>query len=151
MLVYRIASPKFIADLSGAGAKLYGGRWNDKGTAMVYFADSRAMAVMEVLVHLRPAVIDQDFVLATFEIPDEEVLTIAVDDLPSNWKEESAIEMLKQIGNRFVAANHYLVMRIPSVILEEEYNLIFNPAHPKAEQVKLIAKRNFRFDKRFKY
>lgn len=151
MLVYRIAAPKFIADLSGAGAKLYGGRWNDKGVPMVYFADSRAMAVMEVLVHLRPAVIDQDFALAVFEIPDEEVLTIEVKDLPSNWKEETALERLKEIGNQFIKENRYLLAKIPSIILEEEYNMVLNPNHPNAAKVKLVQQRVFRFDKRFKY
>ncbi|RZK51597.1 MAG: RES domain-containing protein, partial [Pedobacter sp.] len=68
MLFYRISSPKYIDDLSGNGAKQYGGRWNNKGTAAVYLATSRAMSVVEVLVHLRPEDLDRDYSLATFEI-----------------------------------------------------------------------------------
>ncbi len=151
MLVYRIASPKFIEDLSGTGAKQYGGRWNNKGIKMMYFAESRAMAVMEVLVHLRPAVIDQDFSLAVFEIPDDNVLTIDVKELPKNWKEETAIEMLKRIGDQFIKDNQYLVMKVPSVIVEEEYNIVLNPNHTQSAKVRLIGKRVFRFDRRFKY
>ena len=151
MLVYRIASPKFIEDLSGAGAKQYGGRWNNKGTEIMYFAESRAMAVMEVLVHLRPAVIDKDFSLAVFEIPDDNILTMEVKDLPINWKEESATEVLKKMGDRFIKDNQYLVMKVPSVIVEEEYNIVLNPNHAQSEKVRLIGKRIFRFDKRFKY
>lgn len=149
MLVYRISSPKFIEDLSGTGAKQYGGRWNDKGVPMVYFAMSRAMAVMEVLVHLRPVALDQDFALAIFEIPDDAVLTIAVKDLPENWGDET--ETLRRIGNQFVKDNKYLVMKVPSAILEEEYNVVLNPNHHHSVKVKLIEKRVFRFDKRFKY
>lgn len=151
MLIYRISSPKFIEDLSGTGAKQYGGRWNDKGISMVYFAMSRAMAVMEVLVHLRPVALDQDFALAIFEIPDDDMLTIKAKDLPENWKEETEIEALKKIGNQFIKDNRQLVMKVPSAILEEEHNIILNPNHPQAVKVKLIEKRVFRFDKRFKY
>jgi len=150
MLVYRIASPKYIEDLSGSGSKQYGGRWNDIGIAMVYFAQSRAMAVMEVLVHLRPEDIDKDFILAEFEVSDESILTINISDLPENWKEESEIEVLKEIGNKFIKDNKFLLMKVPSVIIEEDYNLIFNPNHPQAHKIRLVEKRVFKFDIRFK-
>jgi RES domain-containing protein len=150
MLVYRISSPKYIEDLSGAGSKQYGARWNDKGVAMVYFAESRAMAVMEVLVHLRPEDIDKDFILAEFEISDDSILTINISDLPENWKEESEVETLKEIGNKFIKENKFLIMKVPSVIIEEDYNLVFNPNHPHAHKIKLIEKRIFKFDVRFK-
>lgn len=150
MLVYRISSPKYIEDLSGAGSKQYGGRWNDKGVAMVYFAESRAMAVMEVLVHLRPEDIDKDFILAEFEISDDSILTINISDLPENWKEESEVETLKEIGNKFIKENKFLIMKVPSVIIEEDYNLVFNPNHPHSNKIKLIEKRIFKFDVRFK-
>lgn len=150
MLVYRIASPKFIEDLSGAGSKQYGGRWNDKGVAMVYFAESRAMAVMEVLVHLRPEEIDREFVLAVFEVLDDSVLTIYTKDLSKNWKEESEVETLKEIGNKFIEENKFLLMKVPSVIIEEDYNLVFNPNHPHSNKIRLVEKRFFKFDVRFK-
>ncbi|TKB98272.1 RES family NAD+ phosphorylase [Pedobacter cryotolerans] len=150
MLVYRISSPKYIEDLSGAGSKQYGARWNDKGVAMVYFAESRAMAVMEVLVHLRPEDIDKDFILAEFEISDDSILTINISDLPESWKEESEVETLKEIGNKFIKENKFLIMKVPSVIIEEDYNLVFNPNHPHSNKIKLIEKRIFKFDVRFK-
>ena len=150
MLLYRIASPKYIEDLSGAGSKQYGGRWNDKGVAMVYFAQSRAMAVMEVLVHIRPEEIDRDFVLAVFEILDENVLTIDITELPKAWKEKSEVETLKEIGNKFIKDSKFLLMKVPSVIIEEDYNLIFNPNHPQAHKIRLVEKRIFKFDIRFK-
>lgn len=150
MQVFRISLPKFIEDLSGAGSKQYGGRWNDKGISMVYFAESRAMAVMEVLIHLRPEDMDRDFILATFDVPAEDMLTVKLNSLPQNWKASSEIESLKKIGNQFIKDNNYLLMKVPSVILEEDYNLVVNPNHKNASQIKLIAKRVFKFDERFK-
>ena len=150
MLVYRISSSIYIEDLSGNGAKQYGGRWNEKGTPVVYFAESRAMAVMEILVHLRPEHVDKPFVLAVFEIPDSKILKIDIADLPENWKTEQAKDDLRKIGDKFVEEGKYLIMKVPSVILEEEYNYILNPLHPDSKTVKLIERRDFIFDKRFK-
>jgi RES domain-containing protein len=117
---------------------------------MVYFALSRAMAVMEVLVHIRPEEIDRDFVLAVFEVLDDSLLTIDIADLPKNWKKESEVETLKGIGNKFIKDNKFLLMKVPSIIIEEDYNLVFNPNHHQSDQIKLVEKRLFKFDLRFK-
>jgi len=151
MLIYRISSSKYIEDLSGAGAKAYGGRWNNKGTAIVYLAESRAMAVMEVLVHLRSDEVDKPFVLATFDVPDDKIKNISVLDLPKNWRDPQAAGDLKRIGDTFVSDGSYLFLKVPSVILEEEFNFILNPKHLDREKIKLINRRNFTFDKRFKF
>ena len=47
MRVFRIANEKYIRSLSGIGAERYGGRWNHKGTRVVYTAASRALAMAE--------------------------------------------------------------------------------------------------------
>ena len=150
MLVYRISSPAYIEDLSGAGSKQYGGRWNEKGISMVYFAATRAMAVMEVLVHVRPEQIAKGFVLAVFDLPDTDVITVDLHNLPKDWKDLAQADELKKIGSLFIKNQKYLTMRAPSTILEEEYNILLNPAHPLAKKVKLIDRRPFEFDRRFK-
>ena len=38
---------------SGEGSRLYGGRWNTKGVAVVYIAATRSLAILEILVHMR--------------------------------------------------------------------------------------------------
>lgn len=150
MLVYRIALPEFIEDLNGTGAKLYGGRWNQQGTAVVYFASSRAMAIMELLVHLSGDDLDRDYALAVFEVPDDKMEQISVKDLPNNWKEYEAEPLLKAIGNEFIADGNKLVLKVPSVLVEEENNILMNPNHEDADKVKLISKRVFKFDRRLK-
>lgn len=150
MLVYRIAIPEYIEDLSGTGAKLYGGRWNEQGTAMVYFASSRAMAIMELLVHLSGDDLDRDYSLAVFEVPDDKIKQITILDLPSNWKAYEAEPLLKAIGHQFIAEGSELVLKVPSVLVEEESNILMNPNHEDASKVKLVAKRVFKFDRRLK-
>lgn len=150
MLFYRISSPKYIDDLSGNGAKQYGGRWNNKGTAAVYLATSRAMSVVEVLVHLRPEDLDRDYSLATFEIESSSILTLDTADLPKNWKDYEHNELLKKIGTKFIKEGEFLMLKVPSVIIEEECNFLLNPDHPEAENIKQLSKRIFRFDTRLK-
>jgi RES domain-containing protein len=150
MLIYRISSSKYIEDLSGAGAKQYGGRWNNKRTAVVYLAETRAMAVMEVLVHLSPEQVDRPFVLATFDVPDDKIYDISIFDLPEDWRDPQTGDELKKIGDKFVRDGIYLLMKVPSIILEEEFNFIINPNHPDSKKIKLVNRRDFVFDKRFK-
>ncbi len=150
MLVYRIALPEYIEDLSGTGAKLYGGRWNEQGTAVVYFASSRAMAIMELLVHLSGDDLDRDFSLAVFDVPDDKVGQVAIEDLPDHWKGYEAEPFLKAIGQRFVTDGSQLVLKVPSVLVEEENNILMNPNHEDADRVRLISKRVFKFDRRLK-
>ena len=49
--IYRVCRARY-ARLDGEGAKLVGGRWNSPGRAVVYMAESVALAVIENLVHM---------------------------------------------------------------------------------------------------
>lgn len=150
MLVYRISAPKYAGDLSGNGAKLYGGRWNNKGIAVVYLTSSRAMAMMELLVHLRPEDLQRPYVVMAFEVPEDKILKITLENLPKDWKEDRQKSYLHHITADFVREGKYLIMEVPSVLVEEESNYILNPLHPDAKKVKLISQRSFSFDHRLK-
>jgi RES domain-containing protein len=57
-VVWRIAAdtPDYAGDdLSGKGAEITGGRWNRKGTPLIYAADSIALACLETVVQLSGA------------------------------------------------------------------------------------------------
>lgn len=147
MLLYRISKCNYIEDLSGTGARLYGGRWNSIGKPMVYMASSRALALLEVLVHLPPALIPANFCQATFEVPDDiEVLDIT--KLPSNWQEYPEPARLKTIGDAFLKAKKHLLLKVPSAIVSEEFNYLLNPAHPGISTVKLTEVKPFTLDER---
>ena len=49
--VFRVCRARY-ARLDGTGAQLAGGRWNSPGRAVVYMAESIALAVVENLVHM---------------------------------------------------------------------------------------------------
>ncbi|HLR38131.1 MAG TPA: RES family NAD+ phosphorylase, partial [Chitinophagaceae bacterium] len=63
--LYRIAKCHYIDDLSGTGAKTYGGRWNSKGHPVIYTAGSRSLAALETLVHIPQKNIPPDLCIVT--------------------------------------------------------------------------------------
>lgn len=147
MLLYRITNAKYADDLSGNGARLYGGRWNSEGKPMVYLASSRSLAVLESLANFIPTNIPNDFVMLTVEAP-EDFYTIPENVLPGHWNEYPEQHILKQIGNSFLQRDEYLLLKVPSALVPEEFNYLLNPLHPKAGKVKILKKSPFNFDKR---
>ncbi|MES2061056.1 MAG: RES family NAD+ phosphorylase [Bacteroidota bacterium] len=148
MILYRISKCIYIKDLTGTGARMYGGRWNSEGKSMVYLASSRALAVLEVLVHLPPLLLPDNFCIAEVEVPDKSILTLDVKSLPDNWQSASSPAELKTLGNQFIKETKYLMMKVPSSVVPEEYNYLLNPWHPDIRKVKLLNTHPFNFDDR---
>lgn len=147
MIVYRLTNGEYIDDLSGTGAKLYGGRWNSVGSPALYTAGSIALAVLEILVHVKSYRRPLDYHLISIEIPDTvDPVIIDPHKLKKNWKDDVAYAQF--IGNEFLTAAQSLVLKLPSVIIEQENNFMINPAHPDAGKVKIYASQTFVFDKR---
>lgn len=141
MLLYRIAHSKYASDLSGEGARRAGGRWNLKGTPVIYTADSTALATLETLVHFPLNLTPQDRAIATIELPDVlPVTTINLEDLPDNWFTYPAPRELAVIGNDWVLQGETVAMTVPSSITpnSEGRNYILNPAHRDFQQIKII-------------
>ncbi|MBS1503635.1 MAG: RES family NAD+ phosphorylase [Bacteroidetes bacterium] len=147
MIVYRITNALYANDLSGMGARLYGGRWNSEGRPALYLASSRSLAILESLAHIVPTNIPDDLVMLTIETPND-YLEIDAKSLPPYWSEDRASNALKQIGNAFLQENEHLLLKIPSVIVPEEYNYLMNPLHVNINQVKVLNQSGFHFDGR---
>ncbi|UCH93162.1 MAG: RES family NAD+ phosphorylase [Candidatus Aminicenantes bacterium] len=149
MKVYRIAKAKFISDLSGTGARLYGGRWNNKGIGIIYTSETRALATVEYLVHVPLAMVPNDLCIATLEIPDHiTAKEILKPDLPGNWRSCPAPFELAQLGTSWALANETLLLRVPSVVVEHEFNILINPLHPDMKHVTISRIENYSFDHR---
>jgi RES domain-containing protein len=147
MLLYRLTRCVYANDLSGAGARLYGGRWNSEGRSAVYLASSRSLAVLEALVHLPPVDVPNEYCMVTIEAPED---FAAVDEnlLPKNWQDHQDIDVLKQLGNAFLQGKKNLLFKVPSAIVNEEYNYLLNPLHANASKLKLKNIQPFNFDNR---
>lgn len=153
MILFRIASIKFINDLFGMGARINGGRWNHKGTGVIYASQSRALATLEYLVHATmPAIIPDDVSIIQFNIPDKTIpLQIKKNTLPNNWQNTLPSLKLKNIGTEWVLSKKSLLLQVPSAIIDKEFNMLINPEHPDMKYIKLSKPETFILDKRLSY
>lgn len=147
MILYRLVRLPYANDLSGNGSRLYGGRWNSEGKAMVYLASSRSLAVLECLAHVSPTNIPDDYYMVVIETPDD-LEELNISQLPPNWHQFPEQNILKQIGNAFLQRAQHLLLKVPSALVKQEYNYLMNPMHPLAASVKIIDKQPFNFDER---
>lgn len=148
MVLYRISRCVYINDLSGTGTLLFGGRWSNKGIPGLYLASSRALSVLEVLVHLQPMFIPDDYCLAEIEVPDNSVEIPDLSDLPSNWAKVAPPHQLKGIGDSFLKVGKKLMLKLPSAIVPNEFNYLLNPLHPDMAKVHIMKQEPFSFDER---
>jgi hypothetical protein len=68
--------------------------------------------------------------------------------LPGSWQDASAPVGLKQLGDSFLKQQKYLLMKVPSAIVPQEFNYLINPLYPEASKIKLLKQQSFNFDER---
>ena len=149
MTLYRIAKKKYVDDLSGAGARIYGGRWNHKGIGMLYTSEGRALATVEYLVHVPLSIVPSDLSIAFIEIPDDIIPTqVSTAQLPANWRDYPAPPELAKIGTRWAIESRSLLLRVPSAVIAGEFNVLINPAHTDIRHVEITHIEDCRLDQR---
>lgn len=148
MELYRICRSR-NADLTGKGSKIAGGRWNSKGHAVIYSSENRSLAILELLSHFTDYIIPDDLVLLTILLPsDLNIKEIKPAMLPKNWKMYPAPIRLAEIGDEWLDRNDTLILKVPSVIIVNEYNYLINPSHKDIVKVKIARKEKFIVDER---
>lgn len=148
MRAFRLCRANFPA-YDGEGARRVGGRWNSKGTRVLYMSENRSLAVLEILVHLSAALPDR-YILGAADIPDNATVEILDDTrLPANWStlDPRDQELTRRIGDEWVEQQRSAVLSVPSVILGER-NYVLNPAHPDFRQITFAEPVAFRLDSR---
>jgi RES domain-containing protein len=154
--IWRIATdtPNYTADdLSGEGAKRTGGRWNRKGTAMIYASSSIALACLETLVHFNAGGLPLNRYVVCIEIPDKIwALTARVDATVGGprvgWDAIPEGRVSLDIGEEWITSQASAVLQIPSVIVPEESNFLINPRHSDSASLKATKIRRFQYDPR---
>lgn len=149
MIVFRLSKARYSHDLSGKGAEKAGGRWNSKGTAILYTSESRALCTTEVAVHLPLGIVPTDYELVTLEIPDTAGIQVLTEDaLPDDWDAFPPIPSTQTVGDQFVEEVKHMVLKVPSAVIQDDFNYLLNPLHPNFSQVKCLSTETFRFDGR---
>lgn len=133
----------------GEGARLYGGRWNSVGVAVVYTSAGRSLAILERLVHAKRKSALLDCCIFPVTIGDERLIaTVDPATLPANWTDPTDPTAVRALGDAWVEAVESPVLRVPSAVVDGEDNLILNPRHPKFSDLQFGAKRPLPIDRR---
>jgi len=149
MIVYRLSKEKYKNDLSGIGAEKYGGRWNNKGSRMVYAAESRALANLEVAVHVALKNMPKNYYLTAIQVPDKLIADYDIKRLENKaWKSNPPIEFTQLEGDAFVKAGKVAVLKVPSAIVQGDFNYLINPLHIDFKRIKVLNSELFSFDER---
>lgn len=149
MIVFRLSKSLYANDLSGRGAEKAGGRWNSKGIPMVYTSESRALCTTEIAVHTPLGILPLDYVIIAIEIPNSvAVQHIKPEAMPDDWKSLPHSHSTQEIGDTFMNNNNFAVMKVPSAVVQGEYNYLLNPAHKDFKKIKVKLIEPFEFDER---
>lgn len=146
MKVYRLSRTKYAEDLEGTGSKLFGGRWNAVGTPCIYTSESRALAVLEYSVNVNIDLIPRGLSICVFEIDEKQIYSVEIKDLPGDWRDNPTPLSTKEFGSKIL--KEQAILKIPSVVIPDEFNYILNPLMPTSFE--LIDFKDFVFDLRIK-
>lgn len=149
MRAWRISKAKRAADLSGLGAAIEGGRWNEAEAAAVYLGLSPAICCLETFVHQtqRPVI---PMKITEFELPEDAELYLepSEKELPVGWAALPADKPSMSFGTDWLSRGSHLGLIVPSAVLPLERNIVLNPRHPAISRVKISRIMDFTYDDR---
>ncbi|MES2797765.1 MAG: RES family NAD+ phosphorylase [Bacteroidota bacterium] len=150
MEIFRISKTKYINDLTGYGAKQYGGRWNRPGLAALYTSEARSLAMLELFVHFASKeAFKQDYSFISLNLNSQFLVNMDSKLLPKNALEINDNRLWKITEHYFLNEN-VLALRVPSILIQKEYNIIINPMHEKINELVVNNVEKVNFDERFK-
>lgn len=138
--VYRIIRDKYRHDpLSAEGSRLFGGRWNPKGVAVLYATSTPELGLIETLAHA-PAIRYEDlptYWVFSLDVPDD-IRYYKREELPDYWQDDT-YERTQTWLNPWLSVPDRLAVAVPSVLVPLSYNLILHPAHPQFSHIRVVA------------
>ena len=133
---------------TGQGARIAGGRWNSPGVAVVYAAQSASLAMLEMLVHLPSRELLKSYVLFEMTFDESLVTTVAVEDLPAEWRWYPPSIEGQELGDMWVTRARSAVLKLPSVVVPTEFNYLLNPLHRDFTKLTIGPEQPVEFDHR---
>ncbi|MGI9190720.1 MAG: RES family NAD+ phosphorylase [Chitinophagaceae bacterium] len=148
MEVFRIVQAQYAKSFNASGCA---NRWNKKDEWVLYAGASRSLASLELLVHQGQALPKPDSCVMVISIPDDAAFMSSINpkQLPANWRSLNAYPILQKLGSQWYQAQSTLVLKIPSVIIPNEFNYAINTKHPDFKKhIKKVRIESFFWDER---
>jgi RES domain-containing protein len=152
MHTYRIGQTRYAHDRRGSGVDA---RWNLPGQYVIYTGGSLALSCLEKLAHTSgTSLYSGDFSVTIYELPDSlpisEVDITMLTEKNAGWQKVINYPITQAMGNKWLQGQETVALKVPSAIIDLEYNYLFNPAHPDFEKIKISSVNKFTFDHRLK-
>jgi RES domain-containing protein len=147
---FRIVKSAYVsAAFTGLGAKQWGGRFNEIGTAVVYTSGSLSLAAYEIMVHVDRTELAEEYFYFRVNIPKSVKITVVNPaTLPAGWDRGSLCPEAQLIGTKWVRDGKTAVLKVPSALVPGEFNLLLNPNHEDIRLIKIVGPTQFKFDVR---
>jgi RES domain-containing protein len=145
MVLWRISRH---VELSGRGGIIFAGRWHHAGLPVVYLAESPAGALIEACVHTSANDIPPSYTLLKVAAPDLPINEISIKRLNNDWMEH--VEITRSLGSEWLKGRNSALLRVPSALVPETLNCVFNPLHPDAKLFQIEKSFVYPFDVRLK-
>ncbi len=134
--VWRITAPAYAdTAFSGEGARLWGGRWGSPGHRLVYASGSLALATLEVLARANDRRRLRGYLAVSATLAERHLEIVEAATLPTGWDARPYTAVSQRIGDQWLEAGRSLALRVPSVVVPSEWNVLVNPAHPAFGEV----------------
>jgi RES domain-containing protein len=148
LIVYRIGSSRYPAN-DGEGAKRHSGRWNHKGTALIYTSHSVSLCAPEILAN--SSRLPTGSIVVEIQIPDSLIVrTVEISELPRGWDDPNPSDDTRDIGTNWAREGATAILSVPSSIISRERNYLLNPNHSEFPQIRFGIPEPFQFDSRLK-
>lgn len=148
MKLFRIAASEYVDDLTGTGAKLYGGRWNLKGTPLIYCSENTSLAILEILVHFDGLTVPQNLDLLQLDLDESHIYNFSIAKFNKIRKSKDAEYQFKKAGQQWIKSGKSLALKVPSIITTNEFNILINPKHRNFKKLKKRKKGKLELDER---
>lgn len=128
MKIFRIALKEYC-DISGEGARRYGGRWNLPGYPALYGCNSIAAALLERLTVDSELFSSNRYLLYSvmeFDCDDSLIYRPSLNELPNGWDALPVMRISQEFGTQLFS-NGIVCFGVPSVVDRTSLNFVINP------------------------
>lgn len=151
VVAWRLVRQRHAATaFSGEGARIFEGRWNSAGVAVVYCSENLALAALEILVHVQPVAVAEPFRTFRVALDDALITRVERDKLPKGWNLQPPTTVSKTIGDEWVKSGRSVALALPSLLVPLERTYLLNPKHPDFRKVQIRDMGNFTLDRRLR-
>jgi RES domain-containing protein len=151
MRLWRLSSARRARDFDGGFGLFHDGRWNTRGRAVTYCSTVASLTALEKRVHVTDPALLPPQALVTYELPhDVPARTIAIDDLPAEWKARQT--HTQAVGDQWLDSSAELLLFVPSVIMAiaevPDRNVLINHRSSGIASIRIVDVAPFTLDAR---